>query len=414
MRRFRRNLPLALLALGAPGCGLLLPFGDFRAEAPQDAPSAVETPDAPPEEAPPDGAPDAVAREDTPTPDAPDTEETPALPDTTALPDAPDAPDAPPPDTGPADTSDAPRPIDPPPDATADTPPDTRVPDTTAPDTSVADSALDSRPDSAPPPDRGTDLGMDRPSPCAPSQALCGGACVDLLTDARNCNRCGAVCPPIPGATPTCVRGVCAFICAMGLGDCDNNGTNGCEATLATSAQHCGGCGRVCPPGVSCVTGRCTCGAEGEPCCGSGSSATCTFPAECVLGVCTVCPPGYLSCASGCRRSAYDPNNCGACGRRCAFTAPLCVGGSCLPETACRVALREGCVDVGTRCCAPPLECGAGRCCVSVQGACMRADECCAGDECRGGHCCRPLGQPCIASGDCCTGTCRLNVCRFP
>jgi hypothetical protein len=43
----------------------------------------------------------------------------------------------------------------------------------------------------------------------------------------------------------------------VGFGDCDGSFGNGCEAELATDAQHCGKCGRTCGAGT-CQNGQCS------------------------------------------------------------------------------------------------------------------------------------------------------------
>ena len=52
-----------------------------------------------------------------------------------------------------------------------------------------------------------TDAGVESgfPLECAAGQVACGGACVDLATDQRNCGRCGAVC----GTSEACISGAC-------------------------------------------------------------------------------------------------------------------------------------------------------------------------------------------------------------
>ncbi len=47
--------------------------------------------------------------------------------------------------------------------------------------------------------------------------------------------------------------------CRSGLGDCDGNPTNGCEASFTDDAMNCGGCGVQCEKG-SCEEGRCRSG----------------------------------------------------------------------------------------------------------------------------------------------------------
>ncbi len=51
---------------------------------------------------------------------------------------------------------------------------------------------------------------------------------------------------------------------------------NGCEATLGTTAAHCGACGRACGMGQTCVNGRC-------------DTASCAAPATCSGPTCQTC-----------------------------------------------------------------------------------------------------------------------------
>lgn len=103
---------------------------------------------------------------------------------------------------------------------------DAMAPDATAPDV-VIDAPVDepSAPDVAP--DR---VGMDAPvgdvaaddgpgfdaaadrvedaGPCVAPRAMCGGACVDTMTDRQNCGACGTVC----GTIMACTAGRCAAV----------------------------------------------------------------------------------------------------------------------------------------------------------------------------------------------------------
>ena len=87
---------------------------------------------------------------------------------------------------------------------------------------------------------------------------LCGGACVDLNTNASHCGRCNNACPPRPNTTPACAAGGCVTTCTGTFGDCDGSAVTGCESDLQTSAQHCGACNRACAAGQTCAAGTCT------------------------------------------------------------------------------------------------------------------------------------------------------------
>jgi hypothetical protein len=84
------------------------------------------------------------------------------------------------------------------------------------------------------------------------------GCEVDTRTDLGSCGGCGRRCAPA-NAEGACGGGRCAVArCNAGFADCDGDPGNGCEVDLATSASHCGACGRGCPSGLcrdaACVT----------------------------------------------------------------------------------------------------------------------------------------------------------------
>ncbi|MDP3213212.1 MAG: hypothetical protein Q8S73_03840, partial [Deltaproteobacteria bacterium] len=85
--------------------------------------------------------------------------------------------------------------------------------------------------------------------------------------------------------------------CAAPLSEC---GAGPCVNTQ-TSAAHCGGCGRTCATGQSCVAG------------------------DCALG----CAAPTTLCGGACVDFQTDVTHCGMCGRACAATA-RCVAGRCV------------------------------------------------------------------------------------
>lgn len=117
-------------------------------------------------------------------------------------------------------------------------------------------------------------------------------------------------CPtPAHATAPRCSgMGACGYDCAPGFGDCDGDGANGCEAALATSAAHCGACGRTC--GAAPLNGT----------------------VACVAGACQVsCGPGY-TVAGGLCVDACLTNNGGcdahaSCGHGPAGVTCTCQGG---------------------------------------------------------------------------------------
>jgi alpha-tubulin suppressor-like RCC1 family protein len=67
----------------------------------------------------------------------------------------------------------------------------------------------------------------------------------------------------LANATSACRSGACAVnMCTAPFADCDMMAANGCETNTATSAMHCGACGRACAMGQLCVSGRCS-GSQG-------------------------------------------------------------------------------------------------------------------------------------------------------
>lgn len=43
-----------------------------------------------------------------------------------------------------------------------------------------------------------------------------------------------------------CIRGVCGYICNFGWVNCDNNWKNGCECFVIVDLSNCGVCGKKC------------------------------------------------------------------------------------------------------------------------------------------------------------------------
>lgn len=87
----------------------------------------------------------------------------------------------------------------------------------------------------------------------------------DTQTDPANCGACGSVCGASgTSSSPHCLDGRCRPTCRAGMGDCDGNGANGCEADLRTSPANCGACGSPCATAhatAACTAGTCAVGA---------------------------------------------------------------------------------------------------------------------------------------------------------
>ncbi len=243
---------------------------------------------------------------------------------------------------------------------------------------------------------------------CMAPTMRCGGVCIDTTSSASNCGSCGAACPPAANGTPVCAGSRCGLTCASGFGNCDGSNANGCEVDTRSSLAHCGACGRTCAAGANqsatCSLGACLlrCAAGFGDCDGNAANGcetdvnfsvthcgvcgrSCPAPinglASCSSGVCgTICNRGDLLCGAApgvCANPLSDPNNCGACGNRCA-AGQSCVAGACRAvcpagQTACGPSMT--CVDLNSN---------AANC-----GACSRA--CAAGESCASGACLAPF-----------------------
>lgn len=156
-------------------------------------------------------------------------------------------------------------------------------------------------------------FGLCFPNQCGTSSlADCdgkpGNLCeVNIASDANNCGFCGKVCA-LPNSVTACSQGVCVVTeCASGWANCDNNDANGCETNLKSDPGNCGGCMKVCDAtnGVSgCISGSCA----------------------------ILCNLGFSSCdlnaGNGCEvDTRTSAKHCGGCFKPC---NTLCVEGKCL------------------------------------------------------------------------------------
>jgi len=184
---------------------------------------------------------------------------------------------------------------------------------------------------------------------CVPGVMRCGGACIDVTNDPRNCGACGSSCGE--GGT-SCLAGIC--LCAGGLTSCveaDWPGGSYCT-DLRSDAANCGGCGIVtvgAPHAETCDGVDDDCDGlvdDGNP--GGGAACTSGLGSCARTGtircrsaelVCDVAPgsPVTETCNGAdddCNGVVDDlaPLSCGV--GACTVTAPACVGatpGTCTP-----------------------------------------------------------------------------------
>jgi len=190
--------------------------------------------------------------------------------------------------------------------------------------------------------------------PCAtPGQLDCGGGCIDIKLDPRNCGACNRSC-----GTGACIDGAC--VCPGNLTVC----ASGCADTTSDPA-NCGACGTACAAGLTCQLGRCA----PPPLC----TPSCVGGQQCIAGSCQ-CAVGQAFCGGVCLDPNTTPQHCGVCGHACE-PGKLCEAGQCVctpGQTICGTS----CVDLQTS----KLDCG----------VCGNA---CSGDEvCMAGKCRAPLG----------------------
>ena len=130
----------------------------------------------------------------------------------------------------------------------------------------------------------------------------CGGECVDLDDDARNCGSCGFTC----GLHQFCAQGICFLEETL---DCPAIGLTNCGETHCVDTDshsiHCGRCDNPCGLGSSCGGGRC-------------------------LSTGYFCESqGLKECDGGCVDIRTDTQHCGGCNIACYIEGAVCVNGNC-------------------------------------------------------------------------------------
>ncbi len=243
------------------------------------------------------------------------------------------------------------------------------------------------------------------------------GCETDLSSSATNCGTCGHACS-FPNASGTCSASACGFgACNAGFGDCNSDVSDGCEVALTTLAD-CGACGATCEVAsgtATCATGTCEVGScdpglgdcnadPSDGCeatldtltdCGACGTA-CTIAngtPTCATGACAVeaCDSGFDDCngdaSDGCEAPLDTLTDCGACGMGCSVPSgtATCATGTCAVDT-CPANLGD-CNGDPTDGCETDLRVHPSHC-----GACGASCDLASGQPCVEGKC---LVEPC-------------------
>ncbi|PJB37498.1 MAG: hypothetical protein CO108_20965 [Deltaproteobacteria bacterium CG_4_9_14_3_um_filter_63_12] len=99
----------------------------------------------------------------------------------------------------------------------------------------------------------------------------CGAGCVDVVNNGKNCGACGQDCGP----SAVCSNGECKNGCEAGLSACAGSCTE-----LRIDAANCGACGTACAAGMNCAIGVCGCApglgdCDGDPANGCEANGAC-------------------------------------------------------------------------------------------------------------------------------------------
>ena len=245
---------------------------------------------------------------------------------------------------------------------------------------------------------------------CPGTAQLCGGKCVAVDIDAANCGACGRACP----AGDICISGRCE--CPPGRQIC-----GAACLDVTTDRGNCGRCGRPCIPGDVCVSGQCVCPVGLNVCssqcvnedtdrrnCGRCGNV-CAADEVCSSGRCT-CAPSHEVCNGVCTETQNSVANCGRCGHAC-IPGDICVSGNCVCPAGRNVCSGQ-CVNLdvnlrncGTcgRVCLPGDSCVSGRCvCPDPNKVCRNACVDVETDPSNCGTC----GRACAAGQKCVGGRC--------
>ncbi len=238
---------------------------------------------------------------------------------------------------------------------------------------------------------------------CGAGQENCSGTCTNTDSDPIHCGGCDKACEPPANSTATCASGNCGFSCKPGYGDCDGQGSNGCETDTQNDVKHCGACTTPCPSppagavGTICNAGQCACAGARVVCQALGGSACvnvnndpkycgncgteCPHGQSCVAKSCAQpqCAVGLTVCSAECVSLKSDPENCGGCGNKC-NSGQACVNGSCAAAAACVGNLFACPITATEPAACPDLNWDAANC-----GSCGKV--CAGGEACVSGTC---------------------------
>jgi hypothetical protein len=204
--------------------------------------------------------------------------------------------------------------------------------------------------------------GSCTPDSCGEGLLCCGEGtvCADPRFDANHCGGCGNVCP----TGEVCNNGVCG--CHPLQTDC------GGVCSSLQDADNCGACGNVCP--------------EGNRHCTGGPTPRCE-PCSAV---------GQVDCGGRCVDLQVDQQNCGGCGQACGPNQ-ACVNGACATGT-CALTCGPGSV------CCEGGEGGAGQRCADLRFDRSHCGAC--GVVCGEGRVCNDGVCGCLIGQVDCNGTC--------
>lgn len=178
---------------------------------------------------------------------------------------------------------------------------------------------------------------------CKTGYSQCGGACVDLRADFRNCGTCGQDCGRFVCQNAVCSHTVRPDGGGFGDGSVVMDGALGDGSTTFDGGKLDGGpigAGQADSGRFSADTGLPGCSIGEQACVGGcvdplvdpdncGSCGTvCAPPQFCAQGACVIhCDPPLKACGLQCLDLTTDPDNCGSCGVSCA--SGICEAAGC-------------------------------------------------------------------------------------